>query len=526
MPRRPNGLRGIYCRYHGNTIYSPINRYNMQEIIIPELTAGFFISISLSRLFIRKLWNLEGLAWLPVLALGVIIALFPAYGFRPECIPLLLYGIADVVFNMPVLVSLLTHSRDAEFYEGGPVFRALMLVLLLPVLGLAVVFAPVSDSALLEEGVTSAVLTDEGRGVELFLRVYGAHDGGNVPHGTGQTPILLLIPPLNGSVPVIDMLCGKLRDAGFTTVVYSRGGFDSPAVGPGGRKYPLSLSRRAQLFKAESWGRATVASNKIGRALEEERRRDIQFLLGFLRQTTPPASGTPDAVIAAALSGGDRSAVFLAGYDAGGAALLELAGAPDFAARYPAVKGLIAVESPLLSVLRAEMPPIPPPQDNWFIAFWLRIRSQAAALLPQRISGIGEVPHPAVPVCFILSDRAMESRHRNDRYATILKVLHNATMPAILVAAAGAGPLDYSDIPEKYPLYRVFRSGSTWSRSLSWGGHGSEETAALMTNFASAILSRGSKGTASVPSRIPLRPQSFHIETNNGWNSLKKGSIL
>ncbi|MDR0760669.1 MAG: hypothetical protein LBF74_11280 [Treponema sp.] len=500
----------------------------MQEIIIPELTAGFFIAVSLSRLFIRKLRNLEGLAWLPVLALGVIIALFPAYGFRPECIPLLIYGIACAFFNMPVLVSLLTRSRNTGFKEHGPVFQALMPFLLLPVLGLAVFFAPVSDSALLEAGVTSAVIWDEERGVELFLRIYGAYDDeGNVPQGKRQKPILVLIPPLNGSVPAIDVLCGKLRDAGFTTVAYSRRGFDSPAVGPRGEKYPLPPNRRARLFRAESRGRATVASNEIGRSLEEERRRDIQFLLGFLRQNTPPAaSGTPDAVIADALAGSDRPTVFLAGYDAGGAALLELAGSPDFAAQYPAVKGLIAVESPLLSVLREETPPVPPPHDNRFIALWLRIRSRAVALLPRRISGIGEVPHPAVPVCFILSDRAMESRHRNDRYATILKVLHSTKMPTILAAAAGAGPLDYSDIPEKYPLYRVFRPGSKWSQSLSRGAHGPEETAALMTNFASAILALGAEGTAPVLSRIPLSPQNFHIETNNGWNSLKKGSIL
>jgi hypothetical protein len=271
-----------------------------------------------------------------------------------------------------------------------------------------------------------------------------------------------------------------------------------------------------------------VASNDIGRSLEEERRRDILFLLGFLKQNKlSPASGSPDAIIASALAGSDRSAVFLAGYDAGGAALLELAGSPDFTARYPAVKGLIAVESPLLSTLtREETLPAPPPHDNRFIALWLRIRSRAIALLPQRISGIGEVPHPDIPVCFILSDRAREPRHRNDRYATILRVLYNAKTPAILVTAAGAGPLDYSDIPEKYPLYRVFRPGSKLRQSLIRGTLGSEETAALMTNFASTILAPGVEGTTPVLPRIPLRPQNFHIEINNGWNSLKKGSIL
>jgi hypothetical protein len=501
----------------------------MQEIIVPELLAGFFIAISQLRLFIKKLWNLEGLIWLPVLALGMIIALFPAYGFRPECVPLLIYGIFCAFFNLPAFTSLLSRSRNANFQGLNPIPQMIMLCLLVPALGIAVFFAPVSESALLEAGVTSTALRDEERGVDIFLRIYGGYNDKNDTQDNrqqkrlaGQRPILFLVPPISGSVTVVDGVCGELRDAGFTVVSYSRRGFDSPAIGPEGKKHRLSLNKRVQLFRAESWGRVTVAANAIGRALEEERRRDAEFLLGQLRP-----NGPLPVFIADALAEADRSTVFLAGYDAGGAALLELAGGPDFAARYPAVKGLIAVESPLLSVLTREETPAPPPNDNRFIALWSEICRRVASLLPQRITSIGEVPRPGVPVCFILSDKVTETRHRDNRYGTILKILHNAAVPAILTAAVGAGPLDYSDIPEKYPLYPFFRPGG--KRSLLQRTHGPGETAALMTNFAAAVLDIDQEGVekaAQVLPRKPLTLQNFHIETNDDWNSLKKESIL
>jgi hypothetical protein len=494
----------------------------MREIIIPELLAGFFIALSLIRPFIKKLWGLQGLIWLPVLAFGVIAALFPAYGFRPECIPLVIYGLFCVLFNMPALISLLNHVRNNDFQGQKSIPRTLLILLFVPVLGIALFFAPAADSALLEAGVTSAAIRDD-RGEELFLRIYGAYDDkGAGSNGQVDTPalkpLLLLIPPVTGSVTAVDRVCGELRNAGFTAVTYSRRGFDSPAVGPDGKKHALSLNGRARLSKAESQGRTTAAANAAGRSLEEGRRQDIAFLLNLFGQNRPPAA------IADVLAETDLSAVFLAGYDAGGAALLELTGSPAFAARYPAVKGVIAVESPLLSALTAEEPPaLPPPGDKWFIAVWSGIRSRAAALRSRRITGIGEVPSPGVPVCFILSDRVTDPRHREDRYATILKVLHNTKTPAIVAAAAGAGLLDYSDIPEKYPIYPVFRPGS--KRRLVRGTHGPGETAALMTNFAAAVLREAGR-TDPVLSRKLLSPRNFHIETNDPWNSLKNGSIL
>jgi hypothetical protein len=201
-----------------------------------------------------------------------------------------------------------------------------------------------------------------------------------------------------------------------------------------------------------------------------------------------------------------------------------LTGSAGFAARYPSVKGVIAVESPLLSVLEGEKFILPPlPSDNWFISLWSGIRGRITERQPRKITDIGAVPDPGVPVCFLLSDRVQNPRRREDRYASILRVFQETGTPAVIAAAKGAGPLDYSDIPEKYPLYPVLMSGA--KRSLLRRTHGSRETAALMTEFAAAMLEEAGQGGASLV-RTPLSAQGFYIEKNKRWNSLKSRFIL
>lgn len=495
----------------------------MQEIIVPELVAGFFITVSLLRPFIKKLWDQEGLIWLPVLALGIIIAIFPAYGFRPECVPLLIYGIFCVLCNLSSFIAFLSHSRDHDFRARSRLPPVILLVLLAPVLGIALFFAPVRDSALLEAGVTTVAFRDEARGEDLFLRIYGALD--EEAGGQARRPLLVLIPPVSGSVRVIDQVCGELRDGGFTVAAYSRRGFDSPAVGLDGKVYGLSPKKRLQLLGLERRGRVTMAANATGRSLEEGRRQDIVFLLGLLGQDrTLRVSGTHNAAISAALAGTDLSTVFLAGYGTGGSALLGLT---DFSSRYPAVKGVIAVESPLFSTMTGEEPPpAPPPSDHWFAAVWSGIRGRIAALGTRKITGIGELPQPEVPVCIILSGDVENPRFREDRYAAVLRTLHNAGAPAILIAAKDAGPPDYSDIPEKYPLYSALRSGGgKILKAGVLGDHGPRKTAAMMINFAALILEEEGR-RAPVLSRKLLSSQNFYIETNSRWNSLKNKNIL
>jgi hypothetical protein len=99
--------------------------------------------------------------------------------------------------------------------------------------------------------------------------------------------------------------------------------------------------------------------------------------------------------------------------------------------------------------------------------------------------------------------------------------------PAILAVVSGAGPLDYSDIPQKYPLYSLLLPGrgkDAWNKDRFTRG-----TAALMNNFALTVL----EGAANTPTpgglplrREPIPPEGITFETGRAWNSLRNRYIL
>jgi hypothetical protein len=309
----------------------------------------------------------------------------------------------------------------------------------------------------------------------------------------------------------------------------------------------------------------------VGRSLETGRGSDISFLLDYIKKHR----GLPDfAEGPGGKTGGD--CIFAAGYGAGGAALLSLTGKPEFIAQNAALRGIITVESPPLSVLeRADRVPVPAaPQDaNWFRSLWTGILAWAAELEAEKITGVGTIPVPGVPSFFLVSDRVASPGNRDGRYAALLRIFHAATEPAILAAVPGAGFLDYSDIPEKYPLFSLIVPGArndAWVQDEYIRG-----TAALMTNFAVSVLEGKAEESANSSSEdypltvVPpsIGPSSYqppadgpftdelpavrlssyqsakfaeqpvlrrqvlpgigiHIETGRTWNSLKNGDIL
>jgi hypothetical protein len=257
-----------------------------------------------------------------------------------------------------------------------------------------------------------------------------------------------------------------------------------------------------------SKGRVSGAINAQGRLLESARMQDIEFLLTQIRQN-PELGLTTQAV-----------PVFMAGYGAGGAALTMLAGNAGFIARHPEVRGIIAIESPILSMLRGDArEPFEPGADaDWFRSLWAGIRHWFAERKPARITHIADVPNPALPILFLVSDQVTDPRRRDDRYSTILRVFHDAGSPALLAAVPGAGPLSYSAVPEKYPLYETIFPGHAYpvwrQRDYAPG------TAALMVNFAAIVLE------ASPSSLMSLPPGQVYYETGRAWNYQRDGAIL
>ncbi|MDR2110734.1 MAG: hypothetical protein LBP32_05445 [Spirochaetaceae bacterium] len=483
----------------------------MRELSILELLIALFLLLPLSRPLIKALWNVDGLIWTPLLALGIIIAVFPAYGFRPECVPLLVYTIILNIANIPSIISFLSRLRSDDFRERGVFFTLLGIAALIIVTGIALRFSPRSGPDLAAEGVRVALIRDEARGAELFLRVYGPGDTG------GPRPLMLLIPPVLASVTAVDRVCVELEARGFTVITYSRRHFDSPAVGENGRKTGVSIAANIRFLRSLTLGTRSESANALGRLMEEERMGDIRFLLSYIKQN----AGAPDS----ALSGVDLERIFMTGYGAGGSALTLLSGSREFVEDNPSLRGIISVEGLLLSAFRGEPEKLNPiPEDaNWFYSLWTGLGGWLSDLRIKKITGAGSVPRPGLPILFIVSDRVRDPRYRDERYAAILKTVHGSEAAAILAAVPGAGPLDYSDTPEKSPLYGVLFSGigeDIWENDTFIRG-----TAALIANFAAMTLADDPFARAVPPERTRL-DKRIYLETGGTWNLPESGYIL
>jgi hypothetical protein len=144
--------------------------------------------------------------------------------------------------------------------------------------------------------------------------------------------------------------------------------------------------------------------------------------------------------------------------------------------------------------------------------------TKIAGLSPKRVRGLDRIPRPEVPVLFILSDRALSlSPRRQERYLSVLETYRRAAKPAALAIVPGAGPLDYSDVPEKYPLLsRLFPGDGAplWSPEEYPGG-----TASLIGNFCAALPE--GEGILRTPLEGALR-----VDVNGAWNSAAAGYIL
>jgi hypothetical protein len=435
-----------------------------------------FLFLSLLRPLIKALWPLDGLVWLPLLAAGITLALYPAYGFRPESAPLLIFEILLILLNIPAMASSAGSRPSDEFRDRGIVFTVSGLVLLAAAGAVLFIFSPEISPPLADAGVRTVEIRDEARDRVYFLRIY--HPSGD----TGKSPPLFLVPPEAGSVPAVDGICAGLRDRGFTVISYSRRGFDFPALGDGGRRYYVSPSRVYMFWSAFRGGVASKAANDRGRSLEAARQEDIEFLLPHVTRLRETA-GLP---------------LILAGYGSGGAALVYLADSPAFRPWAASVKGIIAVETGLWRTYRAEerQPRRAPEGAGWFLSAWTGVQNWLDKVKPLETGGFDPAPRPAVPVLYLVSDRVWDQRPGKNRYGAVLETLRNSLHPMALVSLDGAGPLDYTGYPLSHPVYAALFPGRG---KTAWGGADlMDVTVMIMANFAAMLpeppLSAGTAG--------------------------------
>jgi hypothetical protein len=450
----------------------------MQEIWIPELLSFLFTFVFLVRPLFKGLWPLDGIAWFPLLALGTTVIIFPAYGFRPECIPL---AAAHFLITLMNLNPLLTGAqRNARFHEQGALFTVLSIVFLVLSTALALCFAPV-----LQDPVNPRNFTLQGPG-GAGSPVYTLHifeDGdspGSGEDSPGGRPLIFLVPPEFGRLNAVDRLCAALGRQGFTVISYT-----SSASGSPGRLF--------RLWRAFHGGTRSKKANDAGRALEAEKKAEIEFVLTYLKEN-----------LASLAPGVNGDAVFLAGWGAGGSALAYLCAAPEqngpgfrkgapsrMAAMMAAAakvkpaygaRGLVVVEGRFWSSWVPASPRPAAESSNVFFAFLARVQSWLGRFRPERIEGPGTPPQPVIPTLYLVSDKALDEGRNQRSYAAAFAALRNSGVPAILAALEGAGPLDYSDFRAEYPLYTALLPG----RGKNSGGDRRdylEKSAALIARF-------------------------------------------
>ena len=497
------------------------------ELIILECLAALFLFLSIVRPLVRGLWKLPGLTVCPLLALGILLGIFPAYGFRPECVPLLFFAIFLFIANLSDFLALFSSLQSDAYHDKGLLFTFGSAAAFVFSLWVTFQYAPPMHADLATEGVKTIFL----QGDSLHIRVYGPPESGNgteesagldAPDGETSAPpppparpLLILLPPVSSSFTITDDVCTALRDRGFTVLTYSRLNFDSPFVNRNGMPVRLSFPGVFRLGSAQIWGMRYIKANEKTRKLEETRKQDTLLLLRELAE---------NRTLQNLLGGINRNIIFLAGYGEGGAALTSLAGEDSFTFGYPEVRGVISIEAPLLSSLEGDPPPPPPPPaPDPFNRFFQLVQEFFEKVKPQKITHISEIPRPGFPVLYILSDRVISER--GGRYETIIRTISSSRNAALIAAIPGAGRFDYSASPEHYPLLSaLFKGAEQTGISRNWP----EVTASLITNFAFLILDNISDD--AIPDKIPLVKTALdnntYLERGGVWHIPDVQSIL
>jgi hypothetical protein len=436
------------------------------EIWVPELIVVFFLVLPLIRPFVKNLWSLDGLTWLPLIALGIAIGIFPAYGFRPECLPILVFALVYSIANFfPVVSGASTRPNDS-FRDRGPVLTVCAFILLSAAAIPMFAFSSRVDLKPEGEAEMVKVLKTSTRTRDYFLRVYGAVQA--------DRPLIFLVPQEIGSVASVNLVCTELQKKNFTVVTYFYRDTKSP------RKdtvfYPAKLLAHWYIFRNAA---IFASANERGKTLEADRRAEIEYLLSRL----PSVLGK---------TGTAMPPLLLVGYGTGGSALAYLAGESSFISTQSNVRGVVAIESRLWSSYLPEPRHVrvSPISHGIILRQWTNFVRRLDSIWPQRVSRTGPLPvaDPSVqgfPVLYLVSGRALDSSGRQKHYQAIFDALRSGPGPAALAAIEGAGPLDYQDYPFTHPIYSFLFPGLKGAEKSE---DPLDDTAGIIGNFASQLL--------------------------------------
>jgi hypothetical protein len=479
----------------------------MSEMWVPEAMVCLFLVLPLFRPLVKALWPLDGLVWLPLVALVITVGIFPAYGFRPECLPILLFALIYSVANFGSIVFSIRSQPSDAFRDRSIVLTVFAFIMLGAAIFTMYAFSPRIDNYLKTETEPARLLKIPGPGKDYCLQIYGLFQAGR--------PVIFLVPPEIGASASVELVCSELKDKGYTVVTYSRKDFDFPFVDENGKKHFSLLAKMPGYLYAYVRGTRLASANDRGKAMEADRQADVEYLL-------PRIYSLPGETNLGELP------ILLVGYGAGGSALAYLNANGRFASNNN-VLGIVAVESRLWSSYQAESPGAPKTPMRGLIDIVDRLPNS----LLKTVKRAEAVPSANLPVMYLVSGRALQYplfdyAKGNNPYRAIFDTMRSASGPIAMSAIEDVGPLDYQDFPLTHPVYSFSLPGKKDAINHI------SDTTGIISNFASLLLEQYGQAepeaepedddfrqpVISIPPRSPISGSLYVESKGMAWLKL------
>ncbi len=407
----------------------------MKDLALFEGCVSLFLLLFFLRPFVRALQGAKGVSFFPLIALGLGLLSIPAFGFRPESIPL--YGVAvfACIRSLPELRQ--RTSRNHGRIQGGVVIPIGILGLGFTALAslFALAFCPSvepPDAVGDVESRTFKVAWDQGpfRGSKnLRVRAWLPPEGAK-----GAT--ILMVPPVLGGMDVCARLASVLALDGHPVLAFSIPGRDlslnlfAPHGVPG-------LKALYEMLRVSLAGSSEAKAAALGAAMERERAAAVEFLterlgdidIGAFTELRSRMLAEPMALI---------------GVGMGGASVIDVASKKDSATRY---RYAVSIESPFYGAYSA------PEQKTLIVK---NLKQFLQAMKSQRASLKSSIVGPRIPLLFIESHHIRELEQREGRYSGIIRVLRASPAGSFLLSLRDLSRLDLGSAPDLYPIYALF----------------------------------------------------------------------
>jgi hypothetical protein len=390
----------------------------MPDLGILEIVIACFLFLPLTVPYVKSFGKIDGFIWLTPLAFFCTVAIFPAFGFRPECIPLLLFSFVSIVLNRRVIlakISMLSYSYTSERSHFYFLFSFIFMV---ASVFIAVYFLPVNDSA---QSNFDSAFTEKNGETEYYMRLYNSSKNQESKFETGDEPILLVVPPVLGSVGLVDSFSDEIAKYGINVVSFSRKGVDIRSEDENKKAYFPPIIVIKDYIYGYIAGKKDIGANAAARFFEDERKKDIKFILKMIKEEF------------------NANNISILAYNEGASAIILLLQNDDFINDNPNLKSVVAVDADLLSNYKQQILPAAAEDtsSNFIIKEMMLVKNKFFPKKETSVLIFNNVVAPKIPVLLI---------DRNFQNEVLLSLAKYDTVTSII------GSDYYSDMPEKYPI--------------------------------------------------------------------------